>query len=176
MKILDNKGRLFGKLSLLDLGAGLIVLAVIFGIFIFPGTSGSIAQGSSVKPVEIDMIVRGLSVGDPEALIAELEDTQKTDLIIRNESHGEVAIKAIDPLKRLVVVPQPDGTAKALPDPRPSEETFSTDMIITLADEAQVNEEGIVLGGQKIKIGTLLELEGKTYNFKGSVMGVRILD
>jgi hypothetical protein len=44
MKLLDSKGRLFGKVSVLDIGAALIVLMVLFGIFFYPGTSGSVAQ------------------------------------------------------------------------------------------------------------------------------------
>ena len=62
MKILDSQGRLFGKLSILDVGAALIVLLVAVGIFFFPGTSGgSVAQvGTSFKPVEIDAIAIGL--------------------------------------------------------------------------------------------------------------------
>ncbi|WLT38417.1 DUF4330 domain-containing protein [Synechocystis sp. B12] len=30
----------------------------------------------------------------------------------------------------------------------------------------------MVLGGQKVKIGTVLELEGKNYNFNASVVGI----
>ena len=37
MAILDSKGRLFGKLSLLDLGAALAIVFVIFGIYFYPG-------------------------------------------------------------------------------------------------------------------------------------------
>jgi len=32
-----------------------------------------------------------------------------------------------------------------------------------------------VVGGQKVKIGTLLELEGKEYNFNTSVIDIRFL-
>ena len=39
MPLLDAKGRLFGKVSLLDIGAGLVILMVIVGVFFFPGTS-----------------------------------------------------------------------------------------------------------------------------------------
>ena len=35
MNILDSKGRLFGKINLLDLGAVLVILLVIVGIFSF---------------------------------------------------------------------------------------------------------------------------------------------
>lgn len=177
MKILDSKGRLFGKLSLLDLGAALIILAVIFGIFIFPGSSGSVAQiGTQTKPIEMDLVVRGLSVRDPDAFLRELNQTKETRIIIRNEPHGEVGIKKIEPLQRLVVIPQPDGSAKALPDPRPVDQSFSTDFLMTLADEAQITDGEAVIAGQKVKIGTVLELDGLTYNFRGSIMNVRILD
>jgi len=40
MKILDSQGRLFGKVSILDFGAALVILLVLVGIFFFPGTSG----------------------------------------------------------------------------------------------------------------------------------------
>ena len=67
MKILDPQGRLFGKVSLLDIGAALVILLVVVGIFFFPGTSGA-QIGVATKPVEIDVIVRGLSVRDPQQL------------------------------------------------------------------------------------------------------------
>ena len=63
MKILDSQGRLFGKVSILDLGAVLIILMVIVGIFFFPGTTrGSVAQIGNVisKPVEVEAIAVGL--------------------------------------------------------------------------------------------------------------------
>ncbi|MDY6785679.1 MAG: DUF4330 domain-containing protein [Cyanobacteriota bacterium] len=177
MAILDSKGRLFGKLSLLDLGAALIILAVIFGIFIFPGSSGSVAQlGTQTKPIEMDLVVRGLSVLDPDTFLNELNETKETRIIIRNEPRGEIAIKKIEPLKRLVIVPQPDGSVKALPDPRPPEESFSTDFVMTLADEAEITDGEAVIAGEKVKIGTVLELDGQTYNFRGSIMDVRIGD
>lgn len=176
MKLLDSKGRLFGKLSLLDIGAALIILAVIFGTFVFPGTTGSVAQVGSTQLVEVSAIVRGLSVRDPEGLIQNMREAGKTQVIIRNQPHDEVEISQIEPIERLVIVPQPDGSVKALPDPRPPEESFSTDMMISFRDRAQITEDGAVIGGQKVKIGTLLEFEGETYNFKGSVIEVNTVE
>jgi len=174
MKILDSQGRLFGKLSLLDLGAALIILAVVVGIFIFPGTSRSVAQSGEIKQVEVEVIVRGLSVLDPEALVGELAGAQKTELIVRKASCGEVKIKSVKQLVRQVIVPQPDGSVKALPDPRQPDKSFSVDLRLTFADKARIAKDGAVLVDcEKVKIGTPIEVEGLTYNFKGSVMGVR---
>jgi hypothetical protein len=177
MAILDSKGRLFGKVSLLDIGAALIVLLVVVGIFLLPGNSGtSLAQlGSSTKPIEVDVIVRGLTVSNPQSLISAMEDEKKTTIIIRNQPYGQVNVLKVTALPRTVAAPQPDGSVKPLPDPRP-ELNYTVDMLVTLGGQAQVLADGPVLGNSKIKVGTQMELEGQTYRFNAPVVGVRILD
>lgn len=173
MKILDSQGRIFGKFSILDLGAALVILLVIVGIFFFPGTSGSLAQiGVPTKPVEVDVVVRGLSIRQPQNLMKEFQTKKKTNVIIRNQPYGQVDVKAVRELPRTIIIPQPDGTAKAVPDPRL--DNFSTDMLITLTGKAQITKNGPVLGNSKLKVGTPVELEGFDYNFNASVIDVRI--
>jgi hypothetical protein len=172
MAILDSKGRLFGKVSILDLGAALVILLVVVGIFFFPGTSGSVAQLSDKKPIEVDVLVRGLSVRDPEALMNQFGTQKKTNIVIRSEPYGQVEIKAAKELPRTILVPQPNGSIKELPDPRSN--SFSTDMLLTLGGQATMTKDGPVLGNSKIKIGTPVQLEGPNYNFNVSVIDVRI--
>ncbi|WP_353930765.1 DUF4330 domain-containing protein [Okeanomitos corallinicola TIOX110] len=176
MPILDSKGRLFGKINILDLGAALVILMVIVGIFIFPGTSGSVAEvGIKTVPIEVDLVVRGLNVRDPERLSAQgFTKGGKTNVIIRNQPYGQIAIKSIQELERTITVPQPDGSVKELPDPRSN--NFSTDFILTLEGEAKVTKTGPVLGNSKVKIGMPFELEGFNYNFNSSVIDVRLLE
>lgn len=172
MKILDSKGRLFGKLSILDFGAACIILLAIAGIFFFPGTSGSIAQLSTgTRPVEVDILVRGLSIRNPQDLIEQFGE-EKASIIIRNQPAGQVDITSAEELPRTIAVPQPDGSVKALPDPRP-EVVLVTDMIMTVQGNGQITESGAVLGNQKVKVGSVIELDGSDYNFKGSVIDVR---
>ena len=176
MTVLDSKGRLFGKISLLDIGAALIILMVIVGVFFFPGTSGSVAQlGVTTKPIEVDVMVRGLTVSDPPALLETLKTAETTKLIIRNQAYGEVRIKTVKSLPRSVAVPQPDGSVVSFDDPRP-ELNYTADMLITLTGEAQITDSGPVLGNHKVKIGVQVELEGEFYDFNTSVVGVRVLD
>ena len=132
MAILDTKGRLFGKINLLDLGAALVILLVIVGIFIFPGTSGSVAQvGAKTVPIEVDLLVRGLNVRNPEQLFKQgLKQGGKTNVIIRNQPYGQIGIKSIQLLGRMVTATQPDGSVKELPDPRSN--NFSTDFILLI--------------------------------------------
>lgn len=176
MKLLDSKGRLFGKVSLLDIGAIAVILAVFVGIFLFPGTGGSVAQVNvRTQPVEVTAIVRGLSVLNPDGFIQELRDAQQTNIIIRNQPYGKVDIKNVERLPRTLAVPQPDGGVAAMTDPR-SEELYSINMMVTLGGNAQITDDGPVLGNSKLKIGTPVELEGPTYNFNASVIDVQILD
>ena len=175
MKIIDAQGRLFGKVSILDLGAAGVILIAIAGIFFSPGTpvTQGIAQ-SKLQPIEVEVMVRGLSVGDFDGLLEEFQNNQEVSIVIRNQPAGEVKILATKPLPRTTPVPQPDGTVKALPDPRP-EVTLIKDMIMTLGGDAQVTKDGVVLeGARKIKIGTPIRLEGSTYDFNGTIITVRI--
>ena len=176
MAILDSKGRLFGKFNILDIGAALVILLVIAGIFLFPGTTGSVAQvGTTTKPIEVDLIVRGLKVRDIDRLSDQgFNKGGKTNVIIRNQPYGQIPIKSIEVLPRKIIVTQPDGSIKLVPDPR--ENIFSTDMLLTLAGKATITDSGSVLGNSKVKIGVHFELEGCNYNFKGSVIDIRIDD
>ncbi|PSO53895.1 MAG: pyruvate/2-oxoglutarate dehydrogenase complex,dihydrolipoamide dehydrogenase (E3) component [Cyanobacteria bacterium QH_8_48_120] len=173
MKILDSQGRIFGKVSILDLGAALVILLAIIGIFFFPGTSGSVAQVSGKKPIEVDIIVQGLRVSEPDALMGKFRQEKKTNIIIRNQPYGQVEIKSVQPLPNVIAVPQPNGSIETRPDPTPVSK-YSTSMLLTMGGKAQITESGPVLGNNKIKIGTPIELEGFNYNFNASVVDVRI--
>lgn len=172
MTIIDRQGRLFGKISIIDLGAALVILLVVIGIFVVPGPTGSVAQITANQPIEVDMLVRGLGVNNIEQLFAEFKEKPQANIIIRSEPSGQVTIKTAKELERTVTVPQPDGTVIALRDPRP-EIVMIRDLLITIAGEGQVNETGVILDKQKVKIGTTLELDGRSYNFNGTVIEVR---
>lgn len=176
MALLDSKGRLFGKISILDIGAGLIILMVLVGIFFYPGTSGSVAQvGVTTQPVEVDVMVRGLTSSNPDKLFDTISNSDTANIIIRNQPYGQVEIKDVKRLPRSTAVPQPDGTVKAFPDPRP-EMDYTIDMLITLADDAQITENGPVFGNSKVKVGTQIEIEGDLYDFYTSTVDVRVLE
>lgn len=178
MKIIDSKGRILGKVSILDLGAACVIMLVVVGIFFFPGTpitEGIVAQ-TKAKPIEVDVLVRGLSVADFDGLVQEFQEEKTANIVIRNQPAGKVEIKSTLPLPRTTPVAQPDGTVKALPDPRP-EVNMIKDLIITLGGKAQITGNGAVLDNtKKVKIGTPIQLEGKNYDFNGSIIAVRVED
>jgi Domain of unknown function (DUF4330) len=173
MSILDSQGRIFGKVSILDVGAALVILLVLVGIFIFPGATGGIAQvGAVTKPVEVEVVIRVASQNVSNLL----KPGEKTSVIIRNQPYGEVKIKSVKELPDSVTIPLDNGTVKYAPDPRP-EAAISKNLVVVLEGNAQITKNGPVLGNNKIKIGTPIELEGFNYNFTNlNVRDMRILD
>jgi hypothetical protein len=174
MTILDRQGRLFGKLSILDLGAALVILFVVVGIFLSPGNSGAIRGQDKPQAVEADIIVRGLSVLKPETLIAQFSPGSKLSFIIRNQPAGQVEIKSARQLDRTLAVTQADGSVKPVKDPRT--DSYSMDMIVTVKGNGQRTNSGLVLGNTKMKIGSSVEVEQLNYNFGATVIDIRYLD
>lgn len=172
MAFLDRQGRLFGKFSILDIGAIATILIVLIGLFIVPGNSGSsIAQMLSAenKTVQVEMNVRGLSATNPQSLI---KVGDKVNIIIRNQPRGEVTIKKVDISTPKVVAAKADGTAVYFEDPR-ALSTSQSDLVITLESTARVTNDGVVFGNEKVKVGTSIDIEGSKYIIRGSAMAVR---
>lgn len=175
MSILDRQGRLFGKISILDLGAALVIMAAVIGILYIPAGNGSgPLLGNNNGTAEVDVLVRGLNILSPSKLRENFKPGNKLSFLIRNQPAGSVEIKNVRQLERLMVVTMPDGSAKTVKDPRP--DSFSMDMLITVAGQGQATEGGFTLGGTKVKIGTAVEIDQKNYNFSASVIDVRYGD
>ncbi|MCG9890245.1 MAG: DUF4330 domain-containing protein [Thermosynechococcaceae cyanobacterium MS004] len=172
MAFLDKKGRLFGKISVLDLSLVCLLLLVLVGTLLIPGRSGqSVVQAQlNTKPVEIDAIVIGLNASNPNDI---LKAGDTTSIIIRNQPYGEIRLKKVQPLPKTVTASQPDGTVKAFPDPRP-ESRYSNNFVLTLEGKGQLTKEGPVLGNIPVKVGVPLDLDGKLYNFRASIIDVRV--
>ena len=49
------------------------------------------------------------------------------------------------------------------------------DLVVTLSDTAKITKDGAVVGGNKIKMGLPITLEGKDYKFNGTVSDLKIM-
>ena len=172
MKLIDSKGRLFGKINILDLGAIAVIILVLIGIFVVPGPTGSVAQvgNNASDTIELNLLVRGLSVKNVPQFIESLKGN-KVKVIVRNEPAGDLTVESIEELPNYVVANQPDGTVKAVLDPRPIV-AYVNDMILQMNGKGQITDDGVILANQKVKIGTALELDASNYNFRGSVIDI----
>ena len=50
------------------------------------------------------------------------------------------------------------------------------DVVVTLTDKAKITKDGAVVGGNKVKMGLPITLEGAEYRFTGSVSDIKVVD
>lgn len=162
--LIDPQGKLFGKVNIID---ALVVLALLLGglafVFLRTGTSTQISEVTA--PVEIDMIIRSLSVGDPRVF----EVGKETSVVIRNQPAGNLTILKVKTLPHQVTLVV-NGSVKTVSDPS---DPYGKDFVVTLGGTAIVTKDGLVIGRVKAKIGTPVEIEGYKYILKGSIVDVR---
>lgn len=48
------------------------------------------------------------------------------------------------------------------------------DAVVTITDTAKITKDGAVVGGNKIKMGLPVTLEGNNYKFNGTISDVRV--
>ena len=49
------------------------------------------------------------------------------------------------------------------------------DIVVTLTDTAKITKDGAVVGGNKIKMGLPITLEGEDYKFGGTVSDLKVM-
>ncbi len=170
-RFIDSKGRLFGKVSVIDVGAALVVVVALVAIFLVPANSQSVPvpgfSSSDRQPVEVDVMARRVSARSLEVF----KSGEKANIIIRNQPYGQVQVVGVEDASRKVPVVLPDGAIERL-----SDEQYSFDVVVTVSGDAVITDTGVVLGNSKVKVGIPIELETFDYLIRGTVMDVRIDD
>ena len=93
----------------------------------------------------------------------------KTAITIRNRPYTKLSIIKSETKPKMTVIPSINGTFKAIEDP--TKVNFK-DHFVTISDTALRTDDGYVIGGNKIKIGNQIELEGFNYRLTGKVINI----
>lgn len=96
-------------------------------------------------------------------------------ITIRNVPYTKLKVMDVVTMRKSVVLPVPSQgkSASMIED---VSMPFQYDMIITLVDKAKITEDGPVAGGNKIKIGVPIVLEGVDYKLNGVISAVELVD
>lgn len=155
------------KLNFLDL---LIICTILFSI-----TGYLLAKA---EKTQLNKIIEGKESIAIEVLIPDVfsESTDlfmigdKSAITIRNRPYTKLKIIKTELAPKQAIIPVPSGSLyKIIPDPT---KLNIKDYIVTLTDEALVTGDGYVIGGNKIKIGNQIELEGFNYRLNGKVINI----
>ncbi len=96
---------------------------------------------------------------------------EKTFISIRNVPYTDLDIIDVKAEKRKTSLPvfnKPTTVDDAA-------QAYLYDVLVTLADNAKITKDGAVVGGNKIKTGLPVALEGKDYKFNGVVSDLKIM-
>ncbi|MFN5117712.1 MAG: DUF4330 domain-containing protein [Cyanobacteriota bacterium] len=162
------------SLSLVDLGAAAAAVLAVAGVLWSPKLTNAVAKATGgLEPVTVTVDVRGAASANPAGLLESARKDGKVSLVIRNEPHGSVRSREIQPMQRRISVLTPEGKVVSADDP--NQKVFSTfDGRFVLEGEGRRTATGVVFGNQTIKIGAPVELEGSTYRLGGSVTDLRV--
>lgn len=99
----------------------------------------------------------------------------ETFISIRNVPYTELKIIDVKADSKKTLLPNPAKNPAFIVVDDYSQ-LFMYDIIVTVVDTAQITKDGAVVGGNKIKIGLPITLEGIDYKFNGTVSNIQILD
>lgn len=165
--LIDNKGKLFGIINIIDLSIFIIISSVIFGYFwVKTGHSGLNKIVKAEGVAEVTIVIRGAKVMDKSVF----KKDEKPFITIRNQPYSNVEILDIKMTPRQMMFLAKDGTKTI--NFTDTTDLYAVDLVFTIKDKALLTDDGIVMGGNKIKVGIPIELEGFKYRLTGTVAEV----
>ena len=158
---------LFGKFNFVDI---VIVIGVIIALLVGVATMKHFRQTAdkqieATSAITFQVFLRGVTVTGEEFPI---KPNEKTFITIRNVPYTELEVLNITSESRKTFAP---SSRLLVNDPS---QPAIFDAIVTITDTAKITKDGAVVGGNKIKMGLPVTLEGKNYKFNGTISDVRV--
>ena len=152
-----------------------VILALIVGFYTYKNFRQTASnQIEATSQIYFDVYIRGITYTGSEI---PLHAGDSTFISIRNVPYSDLQIVNVKSEKRKVVLPRisTNGDSKmpvlVVDDPTQS---HVYDVLVSLTDTAKITKDGAVVGGNKIKIGLPITLEGKDYKFNGTVSNLHV--
>ena len=158
--MMDENGKLFGKVSIIDVGIVFFAILALAGYFVI--RSGRPETQATSKTIQISLLLPEVNVRD----LNTLQVGDKASVTIRNQSAGLATLKDIKVMPHLITLPI-HGQVKSIPDPA---ESYSKNVVLTFQAEARETANGYAVGGAKVKVGIPLEIETFKYQLKGGTV------
>lgn len=159
------------KISFVDV---IIILGVIIALFVAICTAKHFRQTAdkqieATSPITFQVFLRGVTITGEDFPI---KSNEKTFITIRNVPYTELEVVNVSSQPRRTFSPNSKNKEIVLVADPAQPSIF--DAIITIKDTAKITKDGAVVGGNKIKMGLPVTLEGKKYKFNGTISDVRV--
>lgn len=166
---MEKLKKILKKIGLVDI---IILLTIIIALLVGYITYKQIRQTSekqivSTSNVDFHVFVRGVSY---TGNVLPVKPGDKTFITIRNVPYTELEVKDVISQTRKVAVGI-NNDIRVIDDPAYPN---LYDLVVIVSDEAKITKDGPVVGGNKLKAGLPITIEGATYKFNGTVSDVVI--
>ncbi len=150
-----------------------VLIALCVGFYTYKGFRHTAdKQIEATSKVVFKIYMRGVTFSGNQVPIVKGE---KTFISIRNVPYSDLEILDVKADRRKIVLQGPSTKKLVIVVEDPSQPDLY-DVVVTLTDTAKITKDGAVVGGNKIKMGLPVTLEGKDYKYTGSVSDLRIID
>lgn len=148
----------------------IIIIALIVGFMTFKGKRATSSnQIEASVNVELEIYLRGVATTSDEPLFTKGDETFIT---IRNVPYTKLKIKDVKFDKRKTMLPSINSKKPYI---LVNDETapLQYDYLVKVVDSAKITKDGdAVVGGNKVKIGLPITLEGAKYKLNGVISNV----
>ena len=150
-----------------------VIAVLLMGALIYLGKNKfSKSPVEATKKIAFQVMLKSVSVTDSEIPFKAGEESFIT---IRNVPYTKLQIVdfAYQPKKIVISSNNPEKPFAIVDD---FSMPYQYDFLVTLIDDAKITKDGPVVGGNKLKIGLPIVLEGFNYRWSGTVANIKILE
>lgn len=163
---------IFGKLNIVDI---IIIIGVAIALFVGFFTMKHFRQTAdkqieATSEITFQVFLRGVTVTGEEFPV---KAGEKTFITIRNVPYTELQVNGVAYTPRQTAISSPKSEKQYVLVNDPAQPSIF-DAVVSVTDTAKITKDGAVVGGNKIKIGLPVTLEGENYKFNGTISDVRV--
>ena len=148
-----------------------VIIALLVGFFTYKNFRQTASkQIEATSKISFQVFIRGVTLTGNEV---PLRANEKTFISIRNVPYSDLDILDVKAEHKKTVLPILNSKKFIIVDDASQANMF--DIVVTLSDTAKITKDGAVVGGNKIKMGLPITLEGKDYKFNGTVSDLKLM-
>lgn len=171
---MDKLKELLKKIRIVDLAIIIFVfVALCVGFCTYKGFRQTAdKQIEATSKIVFNVYMRGVTFSGEKIPLVKGD---KTFISIRNVPYSELEIVDVKADRRKIVLPTLNSKKVVIVVEDVGQPDLY-DVVVTLVDTAKITKDGAVVGGNKIKMGLPITLEGPEYKFTGSVSDLKVID
>lgn len=148
---------------------GLIVLVLVLAGIVGVGLNKKLSKSpvESESKIAFQALFKGVAITNEQSPFVAGDETFIT---IRNVPYTKLKIEDVKFDRKRVIIPANNKEKYMVVEDVSA--PFQFDFLITLTDTAKITKDGAVVGGNKLKIGVPIVLEGPSYKLNGTITNV----